>query len=636
MDLPENPTGAIFVRQQDTLVHLDAKGQAQYLGYRIKVLHPNALQLGNLSISWNPAGGNPVIHALKVHRDGEVIDVLKDARFEILRREDQLEAAHIDGILTAVLRVADLRVGDELEFSLTTRTDDPTLGSTSSGALVLHPEPGPGRYRLGLSWDDGQKPTVRMTPAFTAAQQAGKQALDFQFDNPPVVIAPKDAPPRYQVFRFAEYSDFADWNAVSRRFAKLYSETSQIGSSEPLMREVARIAKLDGGKLAKASAALKLVQQDVRYIYVGLNGGNLRPADASETWSLRYGDCKGKTVLLLGLLRELGIDAQAVMVNSSGNDDGLDERLPSPGMFDHVLVRAHIDGKTHYLDGTLPPVVPPSEKPLLPYRWVLPLTSDGSGLEHLDWHPAELPDSINIYEIDARQGFDEPARITSRTIIRGVAGLEQQVQLSAVSKAQMLSAFRQSLTGDTWQSIENVDWHYDEKAGASILEITGLGTVDWDDDGDGARSLALPGGGFNPPQRRVRTAEQDQSLPYYNKPEFSCHVTTVRLPADTRPEQWSHKRSFNQGMFGRNYYRAFAIEDGSLRMVRSYRVEEQEITAARAAKDNGRIADFDNSMGWIFYNPERDRPVVNRIDVPATFEIDWATDASACLSPNAA
>src|SRR3546814_5700852 len=97
--------------------------------------------------------------------------------------------------------------------------------------------------------------------------------------------------------------------------------------------------------LDRASAALKLVQRDVRYIYVGLGNGNLTPATAEETWQRRYGDCKGKTALLLALLARLGIEAEAVLANNSGGDDGLDERLPNPGMFDHVLVRARIDGK---------------------------------------------------------------------------------------------------------------------------------------------------------------------------------------------------------------------------------------------------------------------------------------------------
>lgn len=55
--------------------------------------------------------------------------------------------------------------------------------------------------------------------------------------------------------------------------------------------------------------ALDLVQQQVRYVYVGLGGGTYLPASADETWNRRYGDCKGKTALLLALLGELGIAA---------------------------------------------------------------------------------------------------------------------------------------------------------------------------------------------------------------------------------------------------------------------------------------------------------------------------------------
>lgn len=91
MPVPADAAGAVFIRRQDTEVHLDEKGQLLFNGYRIKILHPNALQLGNLSLVWNPAAGSPVVHAIRIHRESEVIDILKKASFEILRREDQLD-----------------------------------------------------------------------------------------------------------------------------------------------------------------------------------------------------------------------------------------------------------------------------------------------------------------------------------------------------------------------------------------------------------------------------------------------------------------------------------------------------------------------------------------------------------------
>lgn len=632
MPVPEPTSGPVFIRRQDLEIHLNDKTQARYLGYRVKLLQPGALQLGNISITWNPAAGAPIVHEITVFRDGRAIDVLKSSTFEILRREDRLEQARLDGNLTAVLRIPDLRVGDELQVDLTTFDNDPTLLQNHSGILQLTPIPSPGRYHVGLSWDD-RPPNLRMAADMTAAMLKGDRQVDFRFDNPPVLSPPKDAPARYQWQRTVEYSDFPDWPALSRRLAPLYAKAATLQADSAIKQEASRIAATQTSQLGRASAALKLVQEDVRYVYVGLNGGNLTPASADETWQRRYGDCKAKTGLLLALLAQLGVEAEPVLVNSSGADDGFDQRLPTPALFDHVMVRARVDGNVYWLDGTLPPVALPSDRPVYPVSWVLPLTTRGNGLEKLAQQTRTTPDEIHLIEIDARAGFDKPARIVSTDIVRGIKGLQQQVQFSSATAEQLLAAFRQAALGAFFQAIEDVQWHYDQQARASILTITGTGTIDWDDDGDGARSYALPGGGFNPPERRIRERDQSQTAPFYSKPEYTCDVTTVRLPSSTQARQWSSKASFDQRMFGRNYHRAWELRDGSIRMVRGSRVEQPEIDAATAQRDNARIVSFDNSMGWIFYVPSSQKASVgNGERVPATYELDWAASEVPCVS----
>lgn len=634
LPVPDNVSGPIFARRQDVLVHIGDSGQAQYSGSRFKILQSNGLELGNITIAWNPAAGAPIVHEIKVYRDGQAIDVLQNASFEILRREDQLEAATLDGILTAVLHVPDLRVGDELEVDLTTFGSDPTLLHHESGILLLAPSPAPGRYHLGLSWDEGRQPNVKLTADLEPVAQRSDRAIDFRFDNPPLLSPPADAPPRYQWQRIVQFSDFADWASLSRHFAPLYAKAATLAPGSPLMAEAERIAAAYHTPLDRAAAALKLVQQDVRYVYVGLNGGNLQPASADETWKRRYGDCKAKTVLLLALLKQLGVDAEPVLVNSAGNDDGLEQRLPIPQLFDHVLVRAHIDGANYWLDGTLPPVARPSVQPVYAVSRVLPLSLAGAPLERLAWQPAMAPDEIHLFDADTRAGFDKPAHIVTTTVLRGIEGLQQDVQFSAVTSAQLLAAFRQHAIGDTFQTIDDVQWHYDEKAGASILKISGTGTVDWQSDGNGPKSLALPGGGFSPPDRRVRAADQDAEVPFYQKPDFDCYVTTIRLPASTQPKQWTATPSYIQHLFGRTYYRAWELRDGSVRMVRTSRVEQPEISAANARRDNARVPSFDNSMGWLSYDPAGRRMAVgNGEHVPTTDEADWAANPAACLPP---
>lgn len=632
--VPADAAGLVFVRRQDMQVHLGKEGQFTYQGQRFKLLHPQALQFGNLALTWNPAAGAPTVHGVRVHRDGEVIDVLANSKFEILRREDQLEQAMLNGLLTAVLRVPDLRVGDELEWDYTVPSHDPTFRDHSFGLMLLGAAPPAGRFRLGVTWEGEQEPAIRLTKDLEGAVQVSPSALAVSIDNPAILTAPKDAPPRFSWQRIIEYSDFASWPAVSQRVSTLFTEASQLEANSQIAREAARIAAAYPGQLERAQAALELVQQEVRYIYVGLEGGNYRPATADETWRRRYGDCKGKSALLLALLRELGVRAEPALVNNSGVDDGFDARLPNPGLFNHIIVRTSIGDETFWLDATLPPVAEASLTPIGPYRWVLPLTDRGAALEAVPQAPFSLPHEMGLYEIDARAGFDEPARLVTTTVKRGLPGLEQHLQLSALTPGQLTDAFRNSLEANgEWNSIENVEYRYDRATSASILTIAGTGPVDWEDEGAGGHGLALPGGGFSPPARRQRAGGNDQDAPFYADRELSCYVTTVRLPTGTPLENWGYNTVFSNEIYGRRYYRMMERrDDGTIRMVRGSRVEEPEISADLARRDNDRLKDFDNSKAYITYDPNRTMAATGlRSRVPATYEIDWTGPDAPCL-----
>ena len=243
-----------------------------------------------------------------------------------------------------------------------------------------------------------------------------------------------------------------------------------------------------------------------------------------------------------------------------------------------------------------------------------------------------LPDEINLFDIDARAGFDAPAKVTATTILRRVKGLQQQLQFSPISSDQLSAALRQQLVGPLWQSIDTVKWHFDERAQASVLTIVGTWMIDWSNDGGAARSYALPGGGFSPPDRRARSADQNQQVPFYRKPEYDCSVTTLRVPAQTRLDRWSTKDGFDTVLFGTHYYRGFERRDGAIRMIRGLRVEHPEVDAESARKDNARIATFDNSMGWASYDPAPPSPPAKPTTaIPATDEIDWIGDNVPCL-----
>ncbi len=50
------------------------------MGYQVRILQSNALQIGNIVIAWDPAAGPPIVHGIHVLRDGQTIDVMKAPR----------------------------------------------------------------------------------------------------------------------------------------------------------------------------------------------------------------------------------------------------------------------------------------------------------------------------------------------------------------------------------------------------------------------------------------------------------------------------------------------------------------------------------------------------------------------------
>jgi hypothetical protein len=76
------------------------------------------------------------------------------------------------------------------------------------------------------------------------------------------------------------------------------------------------------------------------------------------------------------------------------------------------------------------------------------------------------------------------------------------------------------------------------------------------------------------------------------------------------------------------------MRDHAIRMVRGSRTERLEIDAASAARDNARVAAFDNSMATITFDPGGTTASEKsaRGGVPATNEIDWTADDVPCVA----
>ncbi len=617
---------------QDTQERINNGTVEIYTSYRVKILKPEALAMGNIGLGWSPSAGTATLHFVRIIRDGAVIDVLKEAKPKVIERETGLEQSMLDGNLTAILQVPDLRVGDELEVAATIARAEPAFGGHSAGVAQIPGSGVPGIFRYRLLWPAGSAITTQASRDLSPVQpkvENGFKSLDVELRDPSTIPSVEGAPSRYNIHRLVEYSDYSGWAALSKQMWPLFDRASRLERNSPIRGEAAKIAAGSSDPEARTEAALRLVQDQIRYVFVGLDGGNYIPASADETWKRRFGDCKAKTALLLAVLRELGITAEPVLVNSKGGD-GTDERLPDPELFDHVLVRATLAGKKVWLDGTrigdrhLDMIPPPD------FEWALPLSARGSDLVNVPATPILYPQSIDVVDIDASGGFDKDASWKVTQVIHGDEGFSIETTLASASAGDAERAvkayFRKSMSD---VDPDQVGWRYDERHANLVLTLKGKGKVDWDGDTTDGHSLTLIGGGFYAPDKLERPKDQDQNAAWsVTFPRYRCNVTTVHLPPPTKGFRWSYTpNSMNRQVEGVAYIRRAGLQNNVVRLVQSSHSLTREIPASQAAKTNAQISTFDNHMSTI-----AEISSAHTINPPLPFieEPDWAANPSLC------
>jgi tetratricopeptide (TPR) repeat protein/transglutaminase-like putative cysteine protease len=585
---PEKPdvAGLPFVmRLNDVQLSLDADGWTEFHEIQAKVQAPAGLQaLGAIPFQWSPWSDTITFHHARIVRDGQSIDILpKDGGFTVLRRETGLEQAMLTGALTAVLQPEGLQVGDTVDIAVSIRHADPLLKGRT-GALVSGWDLAPvSRFRLEARWPSALPVRWRETAGLAPLHKtdaAGVTTATLDLEDVRAPVLPAHAPPRYLHGREVEFTTVADWKDVTQVMAPLFAKAAQLGPDSAVAAQARQIAKTSADPKVRAAAALKLVQGQVRYLAHADGDGGYTPQTADETWRLRYGDCKAKTALLLALLHELGVPAEPVLANI-GAGDGLDAHLPSLTLFNHVLVRARIDGKDYWLDGAregdrnLDDLVTPA------YGWVLPIDAADGKLVRLTAEPAKQPQVLQVIRYDATGGVTAPEPSRFETTFRGDAATVLHAQLSAVPPDRLDAALKQY-----WAGVHNaftaihVAAAWDPATGEEKLTADGTSKLDWSNPGLELQHVALGGA----PDIKRDPAASEPDAPYVV--EFPAYIETdesvVLPPGDVVDLQNAKATDVDKVIAGIAYRRTTTLAGNVLQVVSTTRALQPEISAADA------------------------------------------------------
>ena len=572
----------------DQQIALEPGKVSIYYETAIKIQNGQGLAIGNVSFPWNPATTAVTIHKLVIRRGKEVIDVLAGGqKFQVIRREGNLERAMLDGRLTANIQPEGLQVGDVLNFATTVEMADPVLKGHVEAVFATWNGMPYKSARARLVWPkqiDLQFRKSANLPALKMSTKSGMKVAEISLDNVEPLLPPKGAPLRYSLGRIADVSDYKSWSQIADLLIPYYQKAAIIPQSGPLRDEVERIRKASADPLKRAELALDLVQDRVRYVALLMGEGGYVPASAESTWLRRFDDCKAKTALLLGLLHELEIDAVPAAVNSRYGD-ALAGRLPMLSLFDHVLVRASINGKSYWLDGTRTGDLSLDKIDIPSFGWVLLLVPKAE-LVPLTEAPLDAPTMDTFVSIDASAGVFAPAPFKAERILRGDLAKSYQQAIAAMTSAQLEQSLR-----DYWRNIydyvtiSSATFSHDRDKGELKLSMSGDARIDWDD------------GWYYVPHSELayepdldRAPGPDQAAPWtVGFPSYDRSKVTIKLPSGFSPGRSKSLTPVKETLAGVEYFRTAEFKNSVFTMEKSERSLRPEITNAEALAAESRL-----------------------------------------------
>lgn len=310
-------------------------------------------KVANYEIPFNPDYQQVKIHRIIIRRGNQVIDKTSSATIKLLQQEHEFDQGVMTGLVNATILVDDLRLHDELEFSYSVEGDNPVfagkLGMRKAWDHIYaighkhfsisYPKHLTVQTRVGGSGNTKLQKTESVIADRKVVRWTGYQLAPLEFES--------HVPLEVEQFRYLQISQYQDWYEVMKWAEQLFKVESQ---SDQLNQLIARFAKITDPEM-RVRSALEYVQSEIRYLSLSLGENSHRPAQPDQVLSRRYGDCKDKSLLLVSLLQGLGIQAHPVLIASSGHNN-LQAMLPSPALFDHVIVFVKLAGREYYLDPT--------------------------------------------------------------------------------------------------------------------------------------------------------------------------------------------------------------------------------------------------------------------------------------------
>ncbi len=351
---------AVVMRPQDRLDQhwllyereINAATNETFFHFARQFLSLNGVQNGStLKIAFDPSYQTLTIHWIRLWRGTNHLDRLAADKIRMMRQESELDQALLTGEQTAVVVLADVRPGDILDYAYSIKGANPVFDGKFSGEARGQLSEPIERILTRVLWPAQRRlypKTFNCTVQPAVTTKDGLIELVWDLRHVPAYHQEDATPTWFDPQPWVQLSEFNSWAEVSQWAFALFKKSSPL--SPELTQKIKEWSGLPDNE-QKILAALRFVQDQIRYFGIEIDASAERPTDPSTVFARRFGDCKDKSLLFVTLLRGLGIEAYPVLVNTEARQT-IATWLPAADAFDHCIAVVRSDHQTWWLDPT--------------------------------------------------------------------------------------------------------------------------------------------------------------------------------------------------------------------------------------------------------------------------------------------
>jgi len=561
---------------------------------------------GTLTVAFDPTYQELVFHEVVLVRDGKKTNCLDPSTIQVIQAERSLENHVYTGDLSAVIFLDDLRVGDVLEYSFTLRGSNPLFAGHYWNNFILGWSFRFEKQYYRIVWESKKKLRWRthgleLRPQILKEKKATEYI--WELGPQPAIDVEDQIPYAYEPFPYLEVSSFASWSEVVEWAYPLYP-TKQKLISQAMSRKLEQWKEQYASYEERVLHTIQFVQDKVRYLGIEIGPNSHRPTPPGETYNRRYGDCKDKSYLLCVLLGDLGIKAWPVLVNQTLRG-GTARHLPSPFVFNHVIVSFQLAGETYWIDPTLI-----SQGGSLRYR-CLPEYALGlvirPGVQSLEAITSPTPNKPlrEVHDEFRLEDYVSAVSFSVATTYRASAADHMRATLAGVDHHVLATDFINFYTRMYPGIRVKSPLKINDNRQANIIEIIESYEIDtfWEEETEQRQMVAS----FFPdsidsalpkPNRRIR--KMPLALSY---PAWYVHQTQVYLP-----EQWNIDDAsdwIRDAAFSLQCERRY--HNNRVRFRYEYRTHTNEVASERTSTFFAKLSDAEDLLGDTLYRPTSER-----------------------------